>query len=204
MKKKKNNFLLFCFSLVPGAGEMYLGFMKMGVSLMGLFMLSIALTSYTNMGVLAFAIVVIWTYSFFHANNLGGLSDEQFYQMEDTYLFGAEEGTPGSLIAKYRKVLAAILIVLGVSMLWQTFCDLLRFAVGEEFYRTYVMQFTRLISQKVPRFVIGVAIIWLGIHLIKGKKAELDKLEMLENRAETGMEAEAETQTGKDAGGDTV
>ena len=37
--KKKNRFLTFCFSMLPGAAEMYMGFMKTGVSLMSLFML---------------------------------------------------------------------------------------------------------------------------------------------------------------------
>ena len=32
MTRKKNGFLTLCFSLVPGAGEMYMGFMKQGVS----------------------------------------------------------------------------------------------------------------------------------------------------------------------------
>ena len=38
--KKKSRFLTFCFSLLPGAGEMYMGFMRMGLSLMLLFILS--------------------------------------------------------------------------------------------------------------------------------------------------------------------
>ena len=37
MTKKKSGFWTFIFSLLPGAAEMYMGFMKMGVSLMGLF-----------------------------------------------------------------------------------------------------------------------------------------------------------------------
>ena len=37
MTKKKSGFWTFVFSLLPGAAEMYMGFMKMGISLMGLF-----------------------------------------------------------------------------------------------------------------------------------------------------------------------
>jgi TM2 domain-containing membrane protein YozV len=37
MIKKKNSFLTFIFSLIPGAGQMYLGFMKRGLSLMSCF-----------------------------------------------------------------------------------------------------------------------------------------------------------------------
>ena len=45
MKKKKNRFFLFCCSLWPGAGELYLGFMKTGLSLLGIFALSVVVVS---------------------------------------------------------------------------------------------------------------------------------------------------------------
>ena len=51
MKKKKNRFFLFCFSFLPGAGEMYFGLMKTGISLLGLFMAGIMLAGYTEIGV---------------------------------------------------------------------------------------------------------------------------------------------------------
>lgn len=38
MIKKKNAILTFIFSMLPGAGEMYMGFMKQGVSLMSMFL----------------------------------------------------------------------------------------------------------------------------------------------------------------------
>lgn len=38
MTRKKRGFWTFCFSLIPGAGEMYLGFMKRGLSMMCLFL----------------------------------------------------------------------------------------------------------------------------------------------------------------------
>lgn len=37
MTKQKKGFLLFIASLIPGAGELYMGFRKMGLSLMILF-----------------------------------------------------------------------------------------------------------------------------------------------------------------------
>ena len=39
MTHKKSSFWRFLFSLIPGAGEMYMGFLKMGTSLMALFIL---------------------------------------------------------------------------------------------------------------------------------------------------------------------
>ena len=37
MQKQKHGFWLFIFSLIPGAGEMYMGFKKQGLSIMLLF-----------------------------------------------------------------------------------------------------------------------------------------------------------------------
>ena len=34
MQKQKRGFWLFIFSLIPGAGEMYMGFKKQGISIM--------------------------------------------------------------------------------------------------------------------------------------------------------------------------
>ena len=34
MARQKNKILMFLFSLIPGAGQMYMGFMKQGLSLM--------------------------------------------------------------------------------------------------------------------------------------------------------------------------
>lgn len=184
MKKKKNRFLLFCLSFLPGAGEMYLGFMKMGLSLLSLFALVIIITVYSNIGVMGTVAFVICVYGFFHANNLGALSDEEFYKIEDEYLFGLGEKDMNSFkdffMGKYRKVFAVILILFGVSMLWQTFCRFLRHMVGSDYYYKYISRFMSTISSDVPRMIISFLIILFGIKLILGKKEELDRLEKTE------------------------
>lgn len=181
MRKKKNRFLLFCFSFLPGAGEMYFGFMKTGVSLLSIFAICSMLTGYTGIGILAFVPFVVWVYSFFHANNLGALSDEEFFRIQDGYLFGLNETgvnyCKDSIAGKYRKAFAIILIILGASMLWQSFCRILRHLVGNDFYYAYISRFTGIISDDIPKVIIAFVIIWLGVKLIQGKKEELDKLD---------------------------
>lgn len=181
MKKKKNRFLLFCFSFLPGAGEMYYGLMKTGVSLLSIFAISVMLASYTGIGVIMFIPGVIWIYSFFHANNMGALSDEVFDRLEDNYLFGFSEREFGSIktsiVEKYRKALAIILILLGITMLWQSFCRMLRHFLGNDFYYAYIARFTGIVSDDIPRVIVALVIVWFGFKLIRGKKEELDKLE---------------------------
>jgi hypothetical protein len=89
--KKKSKFLTFIFSMMPGAGHMYLGFMKQGVSIMTLFFA----TAFFGMSLSAEAVLlifpVIWFYSFFDALNKNGLPDEEFYALEDHFLFNLEK-----------------------------------------------------------------------------------------------------------------
>lgn len=201
MRKKKNRFLLFIFSWLPGAGEMYLGFMKMGASLLGIFVLLIMIATYLDIGVLALPIIVVYVFSFFHANNLGSLSDEEFYSIQDKFLFGIDEKEISSLksnmTGRYRRVLAIILICLGIATLWQTMDDFLRYFLGSDFYNRYIRDGMRMVGNEVPRFIIGFVIVWLGIKLIQGKKVELDKLE--EKEAQNGREPEKqEAQTDRE------
>ena len=70
---RKSKFLTFFWSLLPGAGQMYLGLMRRGVSLMALFFGAIAVSGWLNIGLFLFAIPVIWFYAFFDSMNLGSL-----------------------------------------------------------------------------------------------------------------------------------
>ncbi len=175
MKKKKSKFWLFVFSFWPGAGHMYLGFMKMGVSLMLGFLLSIAVVSITSIGVLAVFPITLYIYSFFHANNIGGLDDEQFAAMEDAYLFGLDgmNFDRFRLERKNRKILAVVLIVLGICMLWNVGFDLLRDYVGWDNPVMKAIYYT--VRDEIPRCVIAIAVIWFGTVLLRGKKIAVEE-----------------------------
>ena len=85
MIKKRNPFLLFLASLIPGAGEMYLGFFRQGLSIMTVCAVVFAIGNLT-LPQLIFLVPVIWFYSFFHSNNLNSLPDEDFYPIDDDYV----------------------------------------------------------------------------------------------------------------------
>ena len=87
MQKQKRGFWLFIFSLIPGAGEMYMGFKKQGISIMFLFWGVFAIGACTGMDWLVFLIPIIWFYSFFNVHNLKSLSEEEFYSMEHSGRF---------------------------------------------------------------------------------------------------------------------
>ncbi len=86
MISKKNNFFTFIFSLIPGAGQMYMGFMKRGLSLMSVFFLIIFSTIWQNIGPLFFIALIAWFYSFFDTHNLRSTPNDEFYTLEDSYI----------------------------------------------------------------------------------------------------------------------
>ena len=170
--KKKNRFLSFCMSCIPGAGEMYMGFMKMGVSRMLLFILTIMVAIWINQGALATFCIVEWFYSFFYANHLASLNDEEFAQVKDEYLFGLG-ALPGAqtFVERYHKWVAYGLIFMGICFLWNTMADLLRRILPKEFSFIWGMMWK--IGDFIPSIVIGCAIIIIGVKLLSGKKMEV-------------------------------
>jgi len=168
MQKKKNGFLLFIFSFCPGAGELYMGFMKMGLSLLTSFFLSVFVVSITNTPELSIFPAIIYIYSFFHAHNIASLDDEKFYSLKDEYLLGSDitELIDEKFKGKSKVIIATILIILGFIMMWNTGLELLHDYVGGN---SFIVRVLYKITDYAPRFIIGVVVVICGFKLIKGK-----------------------------------
>lgn len=174
MKSKKNKFWAFIFSFMPGAGEMYMGFMKQGVSLMSMFFACVMISGWMRADIILCIGIVIWCYSFFHVHNLRALPEEQFQAVEDKIIvpFSGDNLNIDFNISnqKIRTARAIFLILLGASMLWNYLLDIIsRFLPHEFYYIIYDFCYS------LPEAVVAVLIIWLGIRLIKGKKKELEQ-----------------------------
>ncbi|MDE6615889.1 MAG: hypothetical protein K2K35_04930, partial [Lachnospiraceae bacterium] len=110
MQHKRNQFFNFFISCVPGAGQMYQGFLKRGTSLMTIFFIEIFLAGIVNIDWLLLGLPVIWSYSFFDSMNTNSLSDEEFSKIEDRYLFTS--GNPAFKIPQSKiRIPAAILLI---------------------------------------------------------------------------------------------
>lgn len=174
MKNQKKRFWLFVFSLCPGAGHMYMGLMKMGLSFMLGFMGMIAVVSITQLAVLAVFPVTLYIYAFFHANNIGGMDAGQFAALEDEYLFGIGGWDVSrfklNMNKRNRNIAAVVCIVLGICMLWDQVFGMVRSYVGwDNPIMRDIYYFTR---DRLPRAAIAIAIIWFGVSLLRGKKFE--------------------------------
>jgi hypothetical protein len=174
MTRKKTGFFSFLCSLIPGAGEMYMGFYKQGLSLMVIFFGVIAISSYIDIGPLLLILPVMWFYSFFHVNNLKSMPDEEFYEVEDDYIFRFDDENLKGIMSgdKGRKILAFILIFLGASAIWNG----IRHSIFRIFltFDTQVADIFDDVARGLPRTVIAIIVIYIGIQMIRGKKRELN------------------------------
>lgn len=174
MTNRKNGFWTFVFSLCPGAGEMYMGLYKQGISLMVLFWGLGIICGWAHLELLWFLEPVIWFYSFFHVHNLASLPDEEFYSIEDDYIFHfispSEQGK--EFYKNNRRILAYILIFMGTITTWNSMLNLLYEYLPETIYF-----YIRHLSYDLPKFLAGIGIILLGAAMIRGKKKEIGDIE---------------------------
>ena len=143
--KKRNGFFVFCFSFIPGAVEMYMGFMKNGVSIMATFVLTFALATF-GWGVAYILLgiaVVTWFYAFFHAWNMYRLDGETLVKMEDRYIW-TEFGIAEKLDIeekKLRKGVAIGVLILGIMSLYDFAKDIIYQFVPDDYWSSLVRRF---------------------------------------------------------------
>ncbi len=171
-QKKKNRFFTLIFSFLPGAAEMYMGFMKSGFSLMLFFLLPFALiTIYGGLDFLMPICAVMWFYGFFHARNYAGLDDQSFEAMTDKYIWEEFSDLNFNKVSGkvVKKWIAAALIVIGAAMIWDYFSGILYRLIPEGYWDDIYPALSN-----IPQVVISILMVIVGIRMIIGKKKELD------------------------------
>ena len=171
-QKRKNRFFTFIFSFLPGAAEMYMGFMKNGLSLMALFFISfLPLMTFDSLGFLAVLGIVVWFFGFFHARNYAGMTDAEFEAMEDQYIWDEYSETRRINFSNTtaKRVIAAVLILIGCGQLWHYFSSMI-YSLIPDGYWDYIYP----VVSEIPQVVMAVLFVMAGIYLIVGKKKAIN------------------------------
>ena len=193
----KNGFLTFCCAFIPGAGQMYQGYMKRGLSLILTACLIGMVSSLLNPVMLL--LVVVWMYSFFDTFNLRA----QFIAgtaPADDYLvhFNTKDARLTLFFRDSHKLVGWALIALGAMVAYQNIImrvlgDVMwRWGQNNPFFRAVY-----LMLDELPEVVVCVALIVCGLWLVrgpKGKKVHRKKAEEPEDedfREYTAAEADA-------------
>lgn len=163
---KKSGFFTMCWAFIPGAAQMYQGYMKRGLSLVGLFCFGLFLTACA--GILGMTLPVVYMYSFFDGLNL----HEQIRLGEnppDDYLFhlGLESGL-AALLSRGHKLVGWALVALGAVMLYENFLagwlwELSRLLPG--------LSFLADLLRSLPTLALAVVLIFFGLYLVRGGKS---------------------------------
>ena len=199
---KKNGILTFLFAFVPGAGQMYQGYMKRGLSLITMFCLFVVI-GVSTLEVLTVGCVIVWMYSFFDTFNLRAqiMADNA---PEDDYLvhINWKDKRMQDFMMDSHKLLGWGLIALGAMVAYQNIImrvlgDVMwRWGQNNPFFRAVY-----LMLEQLPEVVVCVALIVCGVWLVrgpKGKKVHRKKAEEPEDedfREYTAAESQKKNRT---------
>lgn len=172
-QKKQNNygrkysgFLAFVFSLIPGAGQMYLGLMKRGLQIMLLFSIPIFIATilYAEGWFVVFT-VIIWFYSFFDCLNIRRAINEG-EEVEDKLIYDANIIDLTDLKGlNYKHLGMGLIATGGLVILNNGFREISRY-ISRYFPESYdVIRFIRQSS-------FPVILIIIGIYLLRKSKVQ--------------------------------
>lgn len=165
---KKNLFLTFCFSWIPGAAQMYQGYMKRGVSLMVLFAVSCALVAMVPVPILGIPIPIIYAFAFFDSYNLrakiGTDKEERDICVWDNV--NTEELLAKFHIGKKSKVVGTLLIVIGIYILLNTVFS--RLAYQYDLY--FLERIIDTVTSFLPPILIAAISIVIGVKFLSKDK----------------------------------
>lgn len=170
MNKTRSRFWTFIFSLIPGAGEMYLGFMQNGMSIMILFLVYFAVSVFLRMEELLIITPAFWFYSFFHVHNLARMTPEEQQQVEDKPILLASAVQDLKLNRSIMRIVAIGLIAFGG--IYTVKCLLL--SLGRYFY---MWDLYYMVTEDLMQVVIGILIVAAGVYMIRGKRFKQEQEE---------------------------
>ena len=176
---KKSRALAILFGLMPGAGHMYLGKMKRGMTLLILFWGILAVASFLGMGALALGMLVVWFYAFFDVVNLSALPPEQLEAVPDQFMFGLRDGTNIHNQNRFKPKTPALgwgFIIVGILLLYNTLSSLI-FGSLANFLASlgFSVEWLWNVYYDIPQLAVGVLVIFLGIRFMRGGKKNAPK-----------------------------
>lgn len=115
---KKNGFLTFIFACIPGAGQMYYGYMQRGLSLITMFIACFIVGAIINP--LAALAIIVWMYSFFDTYDLIRHMAAGEPKEDSLLVLGNYEEIK-KLIPQHNRLIGWGLVGFGVWALYETF-----------------------------------------------------------------------------------
>ncbi|MFZ2539537.1 MAG: hypothetical protein WAX04_11635 [Oscillospiraceae bacterium] len=182
IRRTKNKFFTFVTALVPGAGQMYHGLIKKGLSIMGVFWGVIAVSVLLYIPVICFALPIIWFYSFFDAVNRMNMPIDEMKMIKDEFIYNIDmpkNKIITQMIGKRHLWIGWGLTIIGIYSIFRMSLErcyeYIRYYFSQDAYWAI-----RNIINAIPTLIVPVVCVVIGIRLIKvtNKKqnSEIDEI----------------------------
>ena len=157
---KKNIFFTFCFSFIPGAGQMYQNYMKRGLSLMCLGGILFVLAVMLETAVFVIPFCIIMAYSFFDTYNIRN-SIGTDSEIKDDYIL---QGVDFDKI-KNNKLLGIGIILVGIYLLLNN----VLYGMARQMDIQFLVNIIRMIRMYFPSLIVAAITIGIGTKMISSK-----------------------------------
>ena len=174
---KKNGILTLLFACIPGAGQMYQGYMKRGLSLITMFCLFIIVGSATGLDALVVGCIVVYMYSFFDTFNLRAQIIAENAPADDYLVhINWKDKRMQDFMMDSHKLLGWGLIALGGLVAYE---NIIMRVFGDVMWRwgqnNPVFRAIYLMLDELPQIVTCVALIVCGLWLVRGPKGKKNR-----------------------------
>lgn len=164
----KNSLLTLLFSFIPGAGQMYQGYMKRGLCLVTLFFLFILPGAFLwGLQPLMICCAIVYMYSFFDSLNLHA-QIRAGNPPADDFIFGTSllSALSQGVLRQYNRIIGWGLVLLGGYVVYNT---VLVNMLSDLFYALN-LDFgpVRQILYALPSLIVAIIFIYAGIRLVQG------------------------------------
>lgn len=173
---KKNGFLTFIFACIPGAGQMYYGYMQRGLSIAMILILCVMAATVVEPQL--FLCLVIWMYSFFDTYDLiRHLAAGE--PKDDDLLLPANWDNIRAILPQHNKLLGWGLIAFGV---WALYDILIADWMTTVLVHFFGYGYAYDIIHGIPNILVGILLVVAGIKLLglhPAKKADPNEADTL-------------------------
>ncbi len=154
---KKSSFLTFCFSFIPGAGQMYQNYMKRGLSLMCLAGILLILATMTETVIFVIPFLVVMAYSFFDTYNIRNTIGTEDQMKDDYIVSGFDFGK-----LKNNRLLGIGIILIGGYILLNN----ILYGIASETGIEIIIDAIRIIRSYLPSIIVSAITIGVGVKML--------------------------------------